>query len=371
MKRRILFSLIIVAAAASAARSYYLNGPFWPSGTTIPMYLEVGSSPALTDGCPDWSCPVADAIDVWNVALGKVQLKAIPNSTATRGKRNGRNDVFSDTSAYDYALGTSTLAVTTWWYQSDTITEADICFNSALSWDSYRGDLKSGSVYDFRRVAMHELGHVLGLSHPDEHSQSVTALMNSRVSNLDTLAVDDIQGILSLYGPPPGNSGSAGMTINFPARDQTYDFRAWLETKYRDTLGRSQGSSYTDVEGSVVWVQEYLRYRLNACSHDQALERVRIQIAGGGVVSVCGTPASTTTISFPARDQTYAFRTKLEEIYRKDLGRSTVKTYVDAEGDVVWIQEYLRYRLNGCTHAQSVEKVSLQIDGQGVQPVCR
>jgi hypothetical protein len=37
----------------------------------------------------------------------------------------------------------------------------------------------------------------------------------------------------------------------------------------------------------------------------------------------------------------------------------------------VWIQEYLRYRLNGCTHAQSVDKVSLQIDGQGVQPVCR
>jgi hypothetical protein len=369
MKRILLLSIVMLASAASVARSYYLEGPFWPSSASIRIDLELGSSTALTDGCADWSCSVSDAIDVWNVALGKVQLKAVPNSTATQGEKNGRNDVFFGTSAYGYALDKSTLAVTTWWTRSSTITEADICFNSALKWDSYRGDLKTGSVYDFRRVAMHELGHVLGLDHPDEHNQTVTALMNSKISNLDTLAVDDIQGVLSLYGSPSAN-GPSGKTINFPARNETYDFRSWLETKYRDSLGRSYTSSYTDVEGSVVWVQEYLRYRLNTCGHDDAIERVRIQIAGGGVVPVCGTPASTESIAFPPRDQTYAFRQTLEDIYKKDLGRSAVKTYVDAEGDVVWIQEYLRYRLSGCTHAQSIEKVSLQIDGNGVQPAC-
>ena len=369
--KRIVLPLVLVGAAASAALSYSLNGPFWPAGSTVTMDLELGSSPALTDGCQDWSCPVSDAIDVWNVALGRVQFRAVPDSTAARGKRNGRNDVFSGTSSYDYALGSSTLAVTTWWSQGNRIIEADICFNSALDWDSYRGDLRRNSgVQDFRRVAMHELGHVLGLSHPDENGQSVTALMNSRISNTDTLAVDDIQGVLALYGSPAENTGIAGLTVDFPARDQTYDFRAWLEQKYRDTLGRSTQSSYTDVEGSVVWVQEYLRYRLNACTHDQALQRVRIQIAGGGVVGVCGSASSGPTITFPPRDQTYAFRTRLEEVYQKDLGRGAVKTYVDAEGDVVWIQEYLRYRLNGCTHAQSVERVGLQIDGYGVQPVC-
>ncbi len=371
MKRVLLLSTLLLVAAASVARSYYLNGPFWPTNATVPMELELGSSTTLTDGCPDWSCSAADAMDVWNVALGRVQLKANRNSAASKGERNGRNDVFFGTSAYDYSLDKGTLAVTTWWYRFSTITEADITFNSATKWDSYRGDLRSGSVYDFRRVAMHELGHVLGLAHPDEHSQTVTALMNSKVSNLDTLAVDDIQGILSLYGSPAENGGPSGATINFPARDETYNFRSWLETKYRDALGRSYGSSYTDVEGSVVWVQEYLRYRLNTCGHEGALERVRIQIAGGGVVPVCGTPASTQSIAFPPRDQTYAFRQQLEDIYKKDLGRATVKTYVDAEGDVVWIQEYLRYRLSGCTHAQSIEKVSLQIDGNGVQPACR
>jgi len=52
-------------------------------------------------------------------------------------------------------------------------------------------------------------------------------------------------------------------------------------------------------------------------------------------------------------------------------GRATVKTVVDAEGDEVWIQEYVRHRLNGCTHDQSIDKVTRQIDGEGIQAVCR
>ena len=47
-----------------------------------------------------------------------------------------------------------------------------------------------------------------------------------------------------------------------------------------------------------------------------------------------------------------------------------VLTAVDVEGAVVWITEYLRYRLNRCGHAAAVEKVMLQIDGRGVQPPC-
>jgi hypothetical protein len=72
-----------------------------------------------------------------------------------------------------------------------------------LSWDSYRGQQRygnAGTVYDFHRVALHEFGHVLGLDHPDQGGQSVVAIMNSRISNLDTLAADDITGAQSLYG---------------------------------------------------------------------------------------------------------------------------------------------------------------------------
>ena len=50
---------------------------------------------------------------------------------------------------------------------------------------------------------MHELGHVLGLDHPDQARQTVTAIMNARVSDLDRLQADDVSGARSLYGTPP------------------------------------------------------------------------------------------------------------------------------------------------------------------------
>src|SRR5690606_6794214 len=65
---------------------------------------------------------------------------------------------------------------------------------------------------DIRRVAIHELGHVLGLDHPNQAGQSVVAIMNSRVSDIDTLQSDDIAGGQLMYGAPgvvPSNDGFA------------------------------------------------------------------------------------------------------------------------------------------------------------------
>ena len=375
LRRTILLSLVLLAAVTGASQSYWVNGPSWPSGV-VPMQIELGASPALADGCADWSCAAAGAIDRWNLFAGRVQLRAIANSQHSKGELNGRNDMFFANDMYGKAFGQDTLALTTWWYRDDKLVEADIGFNQAKKWDSYRGTTKPGLVYDLRRVALHELGHVLGLGHPNDHGQFVVAMMNGTIGNLDSLTVDDIAGIQEVYGAPGGESGgsasgASGAAINFPPRNETYEFRNWLESKYANTLGRPAGLSYSDVEGSVVWVQEYLRYRLNTCGHEQAVERVRIQIAGGGVPGVCGTPVSASVIEFPSRDQTYGFRLQLEEFYRVDLARAAVKTSVDAEGDVVWIQEYLRYRLNGCSHAQSLDKVTQQIEGRGVPPVCK
>ena len=86
------------------------------------------------------------------------------------------------------------------WYLSDT----DIVVDNTKLWDpNYSGPTRINSVgqkiHDFRRVILHELGHALGLDHPDEAGQNVTAIMNSQISAINSLQQDDKDGIAALY----------------------------------------------------------------------------------------------------------------------------------------------------------------------------
>lgn len=102
--------------------------------------------------------------------------------------------------------------------------ESDTLFNRAIPFDSYRGPLQFAAhgpaIADIRRVFLHEMGHTLGLGHPDTGGQRVTAVMNSIVSNQEVLAADDIAGGQYLYGvgtgttptPPPVPTPTATST---------------------------------------------------------------------------------------------------------------------------------------------------------------
>ncbi|PYK73286.1 MAG: hypothetical protein DME44_01725 [Verrucomicrobia bacterium] len=113
--------------------------------------------------------------------------------------------VFSDT-LFGQQFGSGTLAVTFWRSSGSNIVEADILFNRNQQFDSYRGPLRFGTdgwtIGDIRRVLIHELGHALGLDHPDQHGQHVDAIMNSVTSDRETLSADDISGAQSMYAAP-------------------------------------------------------------------------------------------------------------------------------------------------------------------------
>ena len=165
------------------------------------------------------------------------------------------------------------------------------------------------------------------------------------------------------------DSRSGPMVVRFPPRNEPLDFKLQLEAKYRDQLGRSAGSTYVDPEGDIVWTTEYLLYRLNLCGHADSVAKVMRQIDTGVLQPLCGTAAEG-TIPFPPRNEPLDFRNQLEAKYRDGLRRSPSSTFVDLEGDVVWISEYTRFRVNECEHADSVQKVFRIIDGAGDQPLC-
>jgi hypothetical protein len=363
----VIAAIVMTSSSTTRAFSLLTRGQKWNPGV-VTVHLELGGgSGTLTDGATSWGQVMEAGMSIWNAVLSSSSLSAVRDSTAAKGDGNGTNEVFFAADIYGRAFGATTLAVTTNWFSVATPTrrvEADIIFNTAFSWNSYRGRLVSG-VRDFRRVAIHELGHLLGLDHPDDAGQTVSAIMNAFISDIDTLTADDIAGVQSLYG--------AGVTgnVSFPARNEQADFYInTLVPLYRDVLRAALSGTYVDPEGLVIWLAEYARQRVGQCDHSASTQRTLAQIAGTGGTLVCGlTPAG--AIAFAPRDQALLFMNELENAYRTTLGRAQGSSYVNAEGAVVWVLEYLRYRLNACGHGDAAQKVVTQIRGGGIQPTCR
>lgn len=195
----------------------------WPAGT-IRLRIMLGETANLSDGS-SFNQSARTAAQTWNAVLGAAQFQtelvaagnATEQSFAVPRQAPVNELAFADT-AYGRSFGENTLAITTTVYFGNERLEADVLFNKAYAWDSYRGAIRRSNgapIADIQRVALHELGHVLGLDHPDEHGQQVAAIMNSTIGNRYELSDDDIGGGQSLYGPPgtPANDAFANATV--------------------------------------------------------------------------------------------------------------------------------------------------------------
>jgi len=158
------------------------------------------------------------------------------------------------------------------------------------------------------------------------------------------------------------------MDLRFPPRNETLEARNMLEAPYQNTLNRSINTQAVDREGEVVWLQEYIRYRVNGCDHETAIRNVFAQIDQQAAPAVCAENRNYVAI-YPPRNETLDFRHRLEAKYAS-MGRAGITTYVDLEGQVIWTQEYLRYRSNECSHDVAVQKVAAQIAGAPPSETC-
>ena len=128
---------------------------------------------------------------------------------------------------------------------------------------------------------------------------------------------------------------SGPMDVLFPGRNESFMFRNDLETKYASGLGRAAAGTAVDREGEVVWLQEYIRYRVNGCDHATAMSRVNAQIDGGGAGGICSAPPDGVEVSYPPRNDVFEARRVLETKYQQ-MGRQSASA-VDQEGAAIWI----------------------------------
>src|SRR5438270_7326959 len=202
----ILMLLAVFAMVARRAHAYVLEGTKWPAGSVVTFQMGLGlAGRTLIDGNTSWDTAAAPALGAWNNVMVRLQYTDTVTSPPVSSGDGVNAVVFSDT-LFGQNFGSSTLAVTYWRSSGSNIVEADILFNRNQQFDSYRGPLRFGTdgwtIGDIRRVLIHELGHALGLDHPDQHGQHVDAIMNSVTSDREMLSTDDISGAQSMYAAP-------------------------------------------------------------------------------------------------------------------------------------------------------------------------
>ena len=221
--------------------SYYVN----------PQSIYVSSSAAIS--------AIQTAAAGWHdQSQANIQLVYAGTTSGSSLTANGRNEVF-----FRNTSGGGNVAETySWWDANGRLTDADIVFYEG-SYQFFAFSGCSGGIY-VENVAIHELGHVLGLAHTSVPGATMAPSMTSFCDCTQlTLEADDISGIESLYPPVSGGGGGGGggggSTIAAPSQltvglgsllPTSTLLLTWLDNSNNETgfrIERSSGGAFTQV----------------------------------------------------------------------------------------------------------------------------
>ena len=173
------------------AYDFSLEGAKWGSP-------ELGTA----GGTVTWA--VDDSIsqtDLQSINAAFAEWSEVANIQFQQVSSTAASDIDFSEGAIDGA--SNVLGVTSYSFSGGQLQNADIEFDSA--------DNLSGS--EFSLVAIHEIGHAIGLGHFNDDP----AVMNSTANfSLDGLAQSDIDGIVALYGANTTDMADAGTGITPP-----------------------------------------------------------------------------------------------------------------------------------------------------------
>lgn len=159
-----------------------------PGQGSAELSYYVGSAPSGVSQ-QQFESTIETALQVWSDVI---------DVNFTQTSRAGQRDSLDFTSQnLDGAGGTLAQA-----YFPDDVNPAriagDVQFDSSENWEV--GNTRGRSAFDLLQVAVHEIGHALGIEHL-EHSGSVLAPFISASQQFRSLSEHDVDAALSLYAP--------------------------------------------------------------------------------------------------------------------------------------------------------------------------
>ncbi|HZW29797.1 MAG TPA: matrixin family metalloprotease [Isosphaeraceae bacterium] len=189
--------LLYAATGTRWPDSNLVTYSFMPDGTSIggvPSNLQHtlnASFPTAT-----WQAQITKALAAWE-EMADVNFTQVSDDGAPLGVGGDvqGDPRFGDIRIGGFPMASNILAFTYLPPPANGGTSAgDVFFNTSQSWEV------NGTTYDLMTVALHEIGHALGLG---ESTVTTSVMYGSYQGVKEMLTTDDIAGIRSIYGARP------------------------------------------------------------------------------------------------------------------------------------------------------------------------
>ncbi len=187
---------------------YLLEGPKWGAA-------GLGSAGGVVTWAIDASVPstflsdLSSAFADW-ATYANIQFQQVASTTAAQ---------------IDFSLGTidgidNTLGETNYLFSGSQFTSAAVEFDSGEGWHVAGNKIVSNHGVNLFVLALHEIGHAIGLNHYNAAPAIMNAVLDPGVTDLRQ---SDIDGVEAIYGPSslPGNDK---FSFNFKLTDATVSF---------------------------------------------------------------------------------------------------------------------------------------------------
>jgi hypothetical protein len=179
--------------------NYVLEGPRWGTGAvgtgggTVSWAVDSTVSGGFTSQI---GAAFADWTSRANIAFKQVASTASAQITFSLKPIDGLNKVLGTT---DYT------------YSGQRMLSAAVTLDSGEGWHASGNQIVSNDAVNFFVVAVHEIGHALGLDHYNSGQAVMNAIIDRSVTDLTG---SDIAGIQALYGAPATVSATVAPTVS-------------------------------------------------------------------------------------------------------------------------------------------------------------